>query len=84
MGHTLSLSEVDLMKIVIITDAWPPMVCGVITTLLNTARCLESLGHEVAIIHHGDFRSLPFPGEKGLNLVMDSMEDRQEDRGPGT
>ena len=39
------------MKIALITDAWQPQVNGVVTTLVELVREMQSLGHEVQVIH---------------------------------
>jgi len=48
------------MKIAIATDAWPPQISGVVTTLKRTIKELEQLGHEVRPIHPHCF-SVTFP-----------------------
>jgi len=46
-------------KIVIVTDAWTPQVNGVVVTLLNTKRELESRGYEVHVISSEYFTTFP-------------------------
>ena len=43
------------MKIALLTDAWLPQVNGVVTTLLELVQELEAAGHEVQVLHPGQF-----------------------------
>lgn len=58
------------MKIALITDAWQPQVNGVVTTLVELVRELESAGHSVAVIHPGLFKTRPCPGYAGIDLAI--------------
>ena len=58
------------MKIALITDAWLPQVNGVVTTLLELVRELESHQHEVLVIHPGQFKTRPCPGYAGIDLAV--------------
>lgn len=58
------------MKIVIVTDAWEPQVNGVVRTLKMTARELEALGHEVAVISPQGFRNVPCPTYPDIRLAL--------------
>lgn len=58
------------MKLVLVTDAWLPQVNGVVTTLVELVRELETLGHEVQVIHPGLFRTRPCPGYAGIDLAV--------------
>ena len=58
------------MKIVLVTDAWQPQVNGVVTTLVELVRELQEGGHEVVVIHPGQFRTRPCPGYAGIDLAM--------------
>lgn len=58
------------MKIALITDAWQPQVNGVVTTLVELVRELESAGHSVAVIHPGLFKTWPCPGYAGIDLAV--------------
>jgi glycosyltransferase involved in cell wall biosynthesis len=58
------------MKIALITDAWLPQVNGVVTTLLELVRDLEGRGHEVLVIHPGQFKTRPCPGYAGIELAQ--------------
>ncbi len=58
------------MRILIATDAWLPQVNGVVTTLRNTVRELESLGHSVQLITPEGFRTLPCPTYPEIRLAV--------------
>ncbi|OOZ12284.1 glycosyltransferase family 4 protein [Solemya velum gill symbiont] len=58
------------MKILIITDAWFPLVNGVVHTLDNTSKELVKRGHEVVVIHPGltPFRTFSLPTYAEIRL----------------
>lgn len=58
------------MKIALITDAWQPQVNGVVTTLVELVRELESIGHQIDVIHPRLFRTRPCPGYAGIDLAV--------------
>jgi len=58
------------MKIVVVTDAWAPQVSGVVTTMVNTARNLIDLGHDVAMVTPEGFRTVPCPGYAEIRLSV--------------
>ena len=58
------------MRILIATDAWLPQVNGVVTTLLNTVRELEALGHCVQLVTPEGFRTLPCPTYPEIRLAV--------------
>ena len=58
------------MKIALITDAWQPQVNGVVTTLVELVRELTLVGHQVDVIHPGQFRTRPCPGYAGIDLAV--------------
>ena len=47
------------MKVALITDAWEPQVNGVVTTLVELVREMERAGHQIEVIHPGQFRTRP-------------------------
>lgn len=49
------------MRIAIATDAWPPQVNGVVTTVTTMRRMLEARGHTVEVIHPYRFLHIPCP-----------------------
>ena len=61
------------MKLALVTDAWQPQVNGVVTTLVELVREMESLGHEVVVIHPGCFDTRPCPGYAGIELAPDAI-----------
>jgi glycosyltransferase involved in cell wall biosynthesis len=58
------------MRLALITDAWQPQVNGVVTTLVELVRELESVGHVVQVIHPGQFKTRPCPGYAGIDLAI--------------
>lgn len=58
------------MKLALVTDAWQPQVNGVVTTLVELAREMEALGHQVEVIHPGLFDTRPCPGYAGIDLAV--------------
>lgn len=58
------------MRIALATDSWLPQVNGVIHTLDATVKELRAMGHEVLVVTHHDFVSLPIP--HGDSLVLPS------------
>ncbi|MDE2618205.1 MAG: glycosyltransferase family 1 protein [Burkholderiales bacterium] len=58
------------MKIALVTDAWEPQVNGVVTTLVELVREVLKAGHEIDVIHPGQFRTRPCPGYAGIDLAV--------------
>ena len=58
------------MKILLITDAWKPQTNSVVTTLVELVRELQTQGHEVVVVHPGQFRTWTCPGLVGLGLAL--------------
>jgi len=58
------------MKLALVTDAWEPQVNGVVTTLVELVREVRQAGHEVEVIHPGQFRTRPCPGYAGIDLAV--------------
>ncbi len=58
------------MRIVIVTDAAPPQVNGVVITLGTLARELGHLGHEVHMITPASFRTMPCPTYPEIRLAL--------------
>lgn len=58
------------MRILIATDAWMPQVNGVVTTLVNTVRELDALGHCVQLVTPQEFRTLPCPTYPEIRLAV--------------
>ncbi|TDR76658.1 glycosyltransferase family 4 protein [Paludibacterium purpuratum] len=58
------------MRILIVTDAWRPQVNGVVRTLTETIRELQSFGHEVEMITPQSFATLPCPTYPDIRLSL--------------
>jgi len=58
------------MRILIVTDAWLPQVNGVVTTLRNTVRELERMGHTVGVVEPSTFRTMPCPTYPEIRLAV--------------
>jgi hypothetical protein len=50
-----------MARLTIVTDAWHPQINGAVTTLANTVRSLDALGHSVDVIEPGQFETRPCP-----------------------
>ena len=59
------------MRVLLVTDAWYPQVNGVVRTLDETCRVLESLGHEVEVIAPSDgFRTVALPTYPDIRISL--------------
>ncbi len=58
------------MQIVIISDAGPPQVNGVVRTLGELAKRLRGRGHDVLMIGPADFVSVPAPSYPEIRLAI--------------
>jgi glycosyltransferase involved in cell wall biosynthesis len=58
------------MNILLVTDAWLPQVHGVVTTLVELVRQLQSMGHSATVIQPGQFSTRPCPGHPGIDLAL--------------
>ncbi|MDE2418222.1 MAG: glycosyltransferase family 1 protein [Burkholderiales bacterium] len=58
------------MNLALITDAWLPQVNGVVTTLVELVREVQTQGHDVTVLHPGLFRTRPCPGYAGIDLAV--------------
>ena len=58
------------MKILIVTDAWAPLVNGVVRTIQMTIRELEQRGHRVDVLAPDRFRSVPCPSYPEIRLAL--------------
>jgi glycosyltransferase involved in cell wall biosynthesis len=56
------------MHILIVTDAWPPQVNGVVRTLQTTGAKLRQRGHKVSYITPEGRRNWPMPGYAEIEL----------------
>lgn len=62
--------KVKMKRLVIVTDAWHPQVNGVVRTLANTIRELETLGYRVDMITPSLFRTIPCPSYPEIRLSI--------------
>lgn len=58
------------MRIAIVTDAWSPQTNGVVSTLRQTAACLEKAGHELLLVTPNLFRSTACPTYPEIRLAL--------------
>jgi len=58
------------VRIRIVTDSWEPEINGVVRTLRTTATVLDSMGHDVRVIHPGLFRHVRFPLYQDIRLAF--------------
>lgn len=58
------------MRIALITDAWKPQINGVVTTLEQVTTLLRQQGHELLIVHPGQFRTFPLPRYPEIRLAI--------------
>ncbi|MGO8917695.1 MAG: glycosyltransferase family 4 protein [Stellaceae bacterium] len=58
------------MKILFVTDAWPPQVNGVVRTLTETIRNLELFGHHVEVVSPVGFHAIPCPTYPEIPLAI--------------
>jgi glycosyltransferase involved in cell wall biosynthesis len=72
------------MKILIVSDAAPPQINGVVRTLQNTIRELEDLGHDVLFITPNDFKTITLPFYKEISIAysFEGLEARIEQYDP--
>lgn len=68
MSHPLKVK-----RLVIVSDAWSPQVNGVVRTLKNTKRELESNGIRVLMITPELFATIPCPTDDGIRLALASQ-----------
>jgi glycosyltransferase involved in cell wall biosynthesis len=59
-----------MMHILIVTDAWPPQVNGVVRTLQTTGAKLRERGHKVSFITPEGRRNWPMPGYAEIELCF--------------
>lgn len=58
------------LKIALITDAWHPQINGIVTTLTNTSKVLQKLGHTVELIDPSRFKAWRCPGYPDVGLAF--------------
>jgi glycosyltransferase involved in cell wall biosynthesis len=58
------------LRVIIVTDAAPPQVNGVVVTLTTVASELEKLGHDIRFITPASFRTMPCPTYPEIRLAL--------------
>ena len=58
------------MRILLATDAWTPQINGVVVTLQNTLRGLETAGHAVEVVGPSRFVSVACPTYPEIRLAL--------------
>ena len=58
------------MRILLVTDAWPPQVNGVVRTLQQIRAECEALGHQVEVISPDLFVTMPCPTYPEIRLAL--------------
>ena len=66
------------MRILVCTDAWEPQVNGVVRTLTRVVKELQDMGHEVDVIHPGQFKTFPLPTYAEIKVAIGVYEPVQE------
>jgi len=62
----------DMLKICIITDAWKPQINGVVTTLGETHKHLEKMGHRVLVLEPSSCKTIPCPSYPEIRLALNA------------
>lgn len=62
------------MRLAIVTDAWPPQVNGVVTTMLTVVAWLREQGHDVIVIEPSGFRTIPCPWYSEIRLAIHTSD----------
>ena len=58
------------IRLVLVTDAWPPQINGVVRSLQRMVEMLEAWGDRVTVIAPSDFRTLPCPTYPEIRLSL--------------
>jgi glycosyltransferase involved in cell wall biosynthesis len=58
------------MRILLVSDAWPPQVNGVVRTLQRVKAECEALGHEVEVVAPDRFRTVACPTYPEIRLAL--------------
>jgi glycosyltransferase involved in cell wall biosynthesis len=66
------------MRILVATDAWEPQVNGVVRTLTRVVSELKAMGHQVEVIHPGQFKTFPLPTYSEIKVAIGVYEPVQE------
>jgi len=68
--NVVDVWNVDVKKLLFVTDAWEPQVNGVVQTLKSLFAALTALGMEVAHITPAGHRSFPLPSYPDIRLAI--------------
>ncbi len=66
------------MRILLVTDAWEPQVNGVVRTLTRVLAELRAKGHQVEVVHPGEFKTLPLPTYSDIKVAIGVYEPVQD------
>jgi glycosyltransferase involved in cell wall biosynthesis len=69
-GAVTVLPDADMLRLLIVSDAWHPQVNGVVRTLATIADRLQSLGDTVEVIGPDRFRTIPMPSYPEIRLAL--------------
>src|SRR5579862_7388710 len=58
------------MRFALINEAWHPQVNGVVTTWTHVTALMRGYGHEVLVIHPGQFNSVPLPSYPSIRVTV--------------
>ncbi len=58
------------MHLALVTDAWYPQVNGVVRTLDTVTGLLRQDGHEITILSHDGFRTVPLPTYPEIRIAL--------------
>jgi glycosyltransferase involved in cell wall biosynthesis len=67
--------SLNLMRILIATDAWRPQVNGVVSTLTALARSAATLGDEIHFVSPDGFPSITVPTYPGLRIAWPNRRE---------
>lgn len=69
-GAVTVLPDTDMLRLLIVSDAWTPQVNGVVRTLATIAQTLRAQGDVVEVIGPDRFRTVPMPSYPEIRLAV--------------
>jgi len=63
------------MKIRLVTDTWEPEINGVVRTLRTTMGILRGMGHDVRVLHPGQFSAVRVPFYPDIRMAWTRSDD---------
>jgi len=69
-GAVTVLPDADMLRLLMVTDAWHPQVNGVVRTLATIATTLERQGDTVEVIGPDRFRTMAMPSYPEIRLAL--------------